>query len=480
MIRFANFELSRAHRQLRRDGKPVGLRERAFEVLLALLEQAGQVVSKRELCRRAWPGREVDENNLQVEILGLRKLLGTHAIVTASGRGYQFALPVESVTTAIVPDAERILIGRDEDLRALEALLAAGVLVTLTGEGGIGKTQLARVLATRREGRLAGSTCVVALDAATDGEQPLPAIADALRLPSDAGADGAAALCSALRERRLLLVLDGCDRAVQEVAELASAILNACPGISLLATSREVLRVPGERVYRLGPLALELRADAAVTGDCDAVRLFRHYQPAIDADLARSDAAHATVFDICRQLEGNPLAIKLAATRALDIGLDPLRRRLAERLSLLVDADPAVLPRQRSLRASFEWSHQRLPAIEQAVFRGAATLAQPFKLEQLLALQRRLSPDPWEVMEALARLVDKSLVAVDNADPPNYRLSEIRDRSTLANCPMPELPVRKPRAPGNDASRSASLSVHRKAAGRNCFSLSRNPISRAA
>lgn len=424
MIRFANFEVFIAERQLRRDGKDIALRERAFEVLLALIEQAGQVVSKRELCRRAWPERDVDENNLQVEILGLRKLLGKNAIVTAPGRGYQFALRVDTATAASVPQTEPILIGRDEDVRALEALLAPGVLVTLLGEGGIGKTQLARVLVKRDETDAQGSTCMVALDTAQAGDQTWKAVADALQLSSDTHGNGAAGLSSLLRERKLMLVLDGCEQAVQEVAELVLVILNECPGVSLLATSREVLRVPGERVYRLGPLSLESGADAATTQDCDAVRLFRQHQSANETGVAWRDATRAAVIDICRQLAGNPLAIKLAARRAGEIGAGALQRGLAERLDLLQDADPGAPPRQHSLRASLDWSCQPLPALERRVFCELATLAQPFTLAQLLAPQPRSTPDPWDVMEALTRLVDKSLVAIDNADPPNYRLSE--------------------------------------------------------
>lgn len=337
MIRFADFELSAAEKALRKGGDTLVLRERAFAVLLALVEQAGQVVSKRELCARAWPERDVDENNLQVEILGLRRLLGKGAIVTAPGRGYQFALCVETV-----PDGAPPLPGREEDIRALDALLAPGTLVTLTGEGGIGKSALAAALARRRAAAVPATACIVALDAAPDADRPWLAIAAALQLPpavataTDAG--GAAALLAALRPRRLLLVLDGCDEVVQQVAELAAAILCECPGVTLLATSREVLRADGERVYRLGPLA-----------------------PGAGAG--------------------------------------------------------------RGLDAEVAWSYARLPEFERRLFRALAVLPQPFTLAQLPALEGTAA-DPWDVMDALARLVDKSLVMVDQADPPRYRLSE--------------------------------------------------------
>src|SRR4051812_3167004 len=139
MLGFGPFEFHPASRQLRREGRPLVLRASAVEILLALVEQAGQVVSKRRLCERAWPGRDVDENNLQVEVSALRKLLGAGAIVTASGRGYQFAWPVVRGPG----DAGNALIGRDGDVATLRRLLAPGALVSIVGEGGVGKTRLA-------------------------------------------------------------------------------------------------------------------------------------------------------------------------------------------------------------------------------------------------------------------------------------------------------------------------------------------------
>ena len=424
MFRFANFEVSDDCRQLLRDGQALVLRERACEVLLALIENAGQVVSKRELCRRAWPERDVDENNLQVEILGLRKLLGKNAIVTAPGRGYQFALRIEADPPVVAANDEPVLLGCSQDIQALEALLTPGVLVTLTGDGGIGKTLMATTLAARREADAPGSTCVVALDAASNDEPPWRLIAATLNLPVEARFESAQTCAAALRGRRLLLVVDGCEPDVQRVAELAAAMLNACPAVSLLATSREVLRLPGERIYRLGPLGLDADAAAPGAGDGDALRLFRRHLSANVVAPAWSNAVRVTVREICRQLEGNPLAIKLAALRAGELGVDALLRRLGERLELLQNPDPLAPARQQSLRASLAWSHALLTALEQQVFGELALLPRPFTLEQLLALTDRSALDPWAAMEALTRLADKSLVDIDRADPPNYRLSE--------------------------------------------------------
>ncbi|MBK7472564.1 MAG: winged helix-turn-helix domain-containing protein [Betaproteobacteria bacterium] len=260
MIRFADFELSAAEKALRKGSDTLALRERAFAVLLALVEQAGQVVSKRELCARAWPERDVDENNLQVEILGLRRLLGKGAIVTAPGRGYQFTLRVETV-----PDAQdEAAIGRPRR-RPLRARSAAGAgdAGDADGRGRDRQVGARRGAGAAPRGRGAGDGCAWSRSTPQRTASRPGASSRQRCIAAGPGQDGAALLrAAAPRPRRLLLVLDGCDEAVQEIADLATAILEECPGVALLATSREVLRADGEHVYRLGPLGLGAGNDA--------------------------------------------------------------------------------------------------------------------------------------------------------------------------------------------------------------------------
>jgi DNA-binding winged helix-turn-helix (wHTH) protein/predicted ATPase len=386
MSRFGRFELQRAPHRLLRDGVPLPLRERAMEVLLALLEQPGRVVSKQLLCARAWPGQGDAENNLQVEVSALRKLLGAAAIVTVPGRGYQFALPLAAC--GVEP------IGRESDRARLLALLQPGSLVMLTGEAGAGKTLLAEAVLQG----WAGPAVRLDLPAAGDGSAIRRALARALHVPAD---DGAAAE-AALHAPGTLLLLDACDGVLPAVAELAGRLAERCPALALLATSREVLRLSAERVWRLGGLSLQ----AAHGAEPDAVRLLRREGPA--------DAAPAGALEVCRRLDGHPLAIMLAARQGRTVGVAALLQRLDERL------DWPGPP--RSLRARLDDSVARLGADERALFVGLAGLPNPFRLEDLPADAH----DAWERIELLGRLVDKSLVRIEAGDPggpPRYGLS---------------------------------------------------------
>lgn len=382
MLGFGPFQLCLDREELRRDGQPLALRTSALRILRALAEHPGEVVSKRRLCELAWPEREVDENNLQVDISALRKLLGRQAIATASGRGYQFALAVQRLDGAASP-----LFGRSAELAALPALLVPGALLSLVGEGGIGKTRLARAL-------MAAVPRAAFVDLA-DGPGALDAIGQALACSGRRVAD----LAQALAAWPGLLVLDGCEAAMQPVAELIAA-LPAGPAVTLLATSREVLRVPGEQVVRLGPLpeaaALEMLEQ----------RLQGHPHGMDPAALAT----------LCAQLDGLPLAIELAAAQ---VG--------AQR-----QPDATVPVRHRSLGASFQASWQALNGAEQQWLSALARLPTPFGLDDVLTLQEATSAAAWAGVDALARLVDQSLVLVEPVEPPRYRLTATTRRCLQA------------------------------------------------
>ena len=416
MLGFGRFELHPQSRRLCRDGEPLALRGSAFEVLLALLERPGEVVAKRLLCERAWPGRDIDENSLQVEVSALRKLIGADAIVTASGRGYQFAWAVTRGALAATG-----LLGREADLAALQALCAPGELVSVVGEGGVGKTRLALALAQRD-----AKACIAQVDEAHDEAAVLRVIGAALGVAGPARR----ALLDALKQAPRLLLLDTCDAALQPLAELAGVVMAECPGISLLATSREALRVPGERVYRLAPLA-----------DPAAQRLF-------------SDRLGASAEAVCRQLGGNPLAIERVARHAAEAGIAATRDSLHERLDWLGDTRSAVPARQRSLRASLDWSCRSLSRAERRVLTQLASLAQPFGFDDLLALPLEAGLGRWERLDTLGRLVDKSLLGVDHGEKrPMYRLSA--EVQLYARSPSPQPPFPGHREEGVNSPSSA-------------------------
>jgi DNA-binding winged helix-turn-helix (wHTH) protein/energy-coupling factor transporter ATP-binding protein EcfA2 len=435
MFRFADFDMDPQGRQLRRSGVPLSLRGTAFAVLQALVERPGETIDKRALCERAWPGRAVDDNNLQVEIGALRKLIGHGAIVTVAGRGYQFTWPVAITQPATEPATEPANHGlateRWHDLQAVDALLTPGSLVTLTGEAGSGKSHLARALMggrLRSAGGAAGGDCCIdlaapnaatALGAAIQGwgQARQRAGPRSEQQPPPAGA--LAPLC----------VLDGADRWLPETAGTIAAWRRNHPTGALLVTSRERLRLPGERLYRLRPLgpasavALfeQLCGPAVAARPTPATRLA---QPdGSSAQLAQPDGSSDQLVQPdgpCARLEGNPLALTLAADFARRHGEAALRALLDpaddRRLDLggdaeAVDAGPASA-RSPGLRASMALSLATLSASERAAWRALAGLALPCTLAEATVAMAAFAPDTGEVIDLLGRLFDKSLLNV--------------------------------------------------------------------
>jgi predicted ATPase/DNA-binding winged helix-turn-helix (wHTH) protein len=466
--RFGHFEIRPAQRQLLIDGAPATLGARAFDLLLALAERRERVVAKAELLDIVWPRVIVEENNLQVHVSALRRLLGPQAIATIPGRGYRFtapacddanlqvappaaapapAMPAASPAAPAnnLPPADRALFGRDTDLAELALALPSQRLLTVVGAGGIGKTRLALAAAHAavESGFFSRGAAWVELAPLADAGLLVPTIARAVAVPLEAAdaAERQAQLAERLAGRcagqPLLLVLDNCEHLVTAVAALAQALLGAAPALHLLATSQEPLRLAAERVWRLGPLAVDsdevvATAEAATVGD--AVRLFaervRSLQPAFQLDArARADAT-----EICRQLDGIPLAIELAAARVPLLGVAGLRERLEKaagdaarpdaRLRVLGSGRRGAPQRQQTLAAALEWSHALLNANEQRVLRRLGVFAGGFGLALLPAVVGEPGDDEWALLETLGTLADKSLVSVDPGSVPRYRLLE--------------------------------------------------------
>ncbi len=451
--RFAGFELQPGERRLLVDGFPVAVGPRAFDLLVTLVERAGHLVTKDELLDRVWPNLVVEENNLQVQVSALRKILGQSALATIPGRGYRFTLPVvdavDSVPRALESRAAAIdassnapaagvrtnlpsrlppLYGRAGDIAAIAALLREYPVVTITGAGGIGKTRVAQTVARQFASENADDypdgVWWVELAALADGALVPSAVAQAIgvRLAGDVPtSDG---LRLQLAGQRALLVLDNCEHLADAVAALVDSVVAGAPRVSVLVTSQETLKSNEEHVYRLGALAVSANADPEIALLSGAVALFVARARAVDPRFALTAGNLPMVSEICQRLDGIPLAIELATARLPLLGAEGLRARLNERFNLLTGGARVVLRRHQTLRATLEWSHALLTADEQTVFRRLGVFAGGFTLEaaQYVASDERI--DPWTVLDYLGALVDKSLVLAEGDPIPRYRMLE--------------------------------------------------------
>ena len=446
-LTFDRCTIRREVRQLLVDGKPAKLGARAFDLLLTLIEHRDREVSKNELLEIVWPGLVVEENNLQVHVSALRKLLGPQAIATIPGRGYRFtaalrphtgnpgesfAGPAGNAPVAIPARRStdrqgewQTLFGRDDDVNAVTGLVAAHRVVTLVGAGGIGKTVLANAVVRAMKPAFSHGVCVVDLAPLTDALQLAGAVAGDLQVTLGSG-DATRALAAALTDRHMLIVLDNCEHLAAPVALLVASLLQTAPRLHLLATSQEPLKIGGEQVYRVGTLAIPVGATLAEAKGAGAIRLFEHRARAADQRFVLDESNVAAVVDICTQLDGIALAIELAAARVQLLGVQGLRERLGQRLFVLSGGSRNAPPRHRTLRAALEWSHALLSIDQQAVFRRLGVMSGPFGLDASQQVAAHCEIDAWAVLDHLGALVEKSLVAVeqDQDGEMRYRMLE--------------------------------------------------------
>ena len=434
--RFGSFDVRPAERRVLVDGRPATLGARAFDVLVALVDRRDRVVSKDELLELAWPGLVVEENNLQVQISTLRRILGPAAIATISGRGYRFTLepdPPGEVSPSAPADRRQNLpaslnsfIGREREIREVKGLLAAKPLVTLTGFGGTGKTRLSLQVAAGVRGDFPDGAWFVEFAPLADPELVPQAVASVLGVKEEAGRPVLEALVKHATDRQLLLVLDNCEHLLNACARLSRTMLESNPRMKVLATSREPLRVTGETTYPVPPLPVpDLLPASAVEAIAqnDAVRLFVDRavaaQPAFQV-ISRNAMA---VAEICRRLDGIPLAIELAAARVRALPVDTIASRLDDRFRLLAGGDQTALPRQQTLRALIDWSHDLLEERERTLMRRLAVFAGSWTAEAAEAVTVGAGIDESDVLDLMTSLVEKSLVARE-AEDARYRLLE--------------------------------------------------------
>ena len=430
-IAFGPFRLHAARQLLLEFDRPVPLGARALDILIALSERPGELVGKEELFARVWPDVRVDESNLRAQVAALRRALGdgrdgARYVATVPGRGYRFVAPVRRLheSPAVGDTALRSrklaarlsrLVGRDEIVRAIGARLQRRRFLTVVGPGGIGKTTVALAVADSLAGAYADGVCFVDLASLSDPRLVASALASALG-GGVAAADASAAVVERLRETRMLIVLDSCEHVVEEAAVLAERLLRAAPDVHVLATSREPLRADGESVQRLAPLEVppptpELTAAEALT--FSAIELFVERASACADGFELRDEDAPRVAEICRRLDGIALAIELVAGRVSAFGVAGIAAHLDDRFRLLTQGRRTALPRHQTLSAALDWSYEFLPEPERVILRRLSVFAGGFTLDSASAVACDDDLGSCELLDGVASLVSKSLVAVE-------------------------------------------------------------------
>jgi len=414
---------------LESDGMAVELGSRALDILMVLVEHAGQVVSHKELMARVWRGLVVDPGNLRVHVMRLRKALddGRTYIRNIPGQGYSFVAPIRHAEDCptrtgrrehgadrprrALPAPLSRMVGREEMIHLLASEVRSHRLVTIVGPGGMGKTTVAVAIAHALRDEFSGAVCFVDLSSLNDPAHVAHAVAAALDLPAPLH-DPFGALLESLRIAHMLLVLDNCEHVVEAVASLAEAIHSEAANVHVLATSREALRAEGERVSSLPPLAIPpTRAglSAAEVMSYAAVKLFVERAEAAGVGFELSDAEALAVAYICGTLDGIPLAIELAANRASVNGVEDTARLLGNRFGMQWQGRRTALPRHRTLQATLDWSYALLTDIERRVLRSIAMLCGAFTLESAQAVASGPGVSRAQVVTSLDQLVAKSL-----------------------------------------------------------------------
>ena len=442
-VHFGPYRIHPHQRLVLEAGRPLRLGRRAVDILLILLEQAGNVVSKQELIARVWPKSVVEDGNLRVHMAALRKALGDgqagqRYIVTVAQRGYSFVAPLSIEPMTIPADGSAQsqghnlplrrtrMIGRQALIDALVQQLPQQRFITLTGAGGIGKTTVALRVAELLIGHYRDGIRLLDLAPLSAPSMILPNLAALLDL-TYAAHEPLVTFARSLQARQLLLVIDNCEHLLDDIALISETLLRHAPKLHILATSREALRAEGESVQRLDPLACPpATGNRAQALGYPALQLLIERAMSHQDSFALNDAELPLAIDICQRLDGIPLAIELVAAQIERFGLARLLVQMEDNFRLLTRGRRSALPRQQTLRATLDWSFDLLTACEQICLRRLSVFRGGFSLASAAAVIAGEQVAAAEVLGSITQLVAKSLLNVEAGDDEMvYRLLDI-------------------------------------------------------
>lgn len=445
-ITFGPFLLDQRSRKLYCAHNEVRLGDRAMDLLLALARQKGELVSKEKLFAAAWPDVFVQDANLKVTIAYLRRAFREHDpntdyINTVVGRGYWLSVDGRApeirnhaMCASVEPGLPAIpmIVGRDQEISALRSAIATNRLVTVAGPGGIGKTTVAIAAAQIFEDEGGGAVTFVDLGGITGEEFVISALAAALGVTVPG--DPVPAIVSILSRRPALLVLDTCEHVLAAVAHICEVLLGNCPNVRMVTTSRQVLRAKSEAVVWLPPLTFP-PANAAN----DLQTVLTYSAPAML--LARACEQHRGFFvreeeapalaEICRRLEGLPLALELVSPRLAERGVSALLAELDQRFLTLARETPGGPKRQQTLLLTLRWSYETLTSQEATVLRAVSAFSGTFDTAGAVKVALDAGFRPDEIFDAIVGLRSKSMLSLDQEVlEPRYTLLD----STRAFC----------------------------------------------
>src|SRR3982075_2124567 len=429
-LRFGPFELSIGERRLRRDGQVLPLGDRALDILTYLADRPGEVIAKQGLIDHVWSDVTVEEGSLRVHVAAIRKALGdgqfgNRYIANIKGRGYSFVgtvVPLAGGTEnrnaqfspqGRLPVRPIMMIGRETVVSEVSDKLREERFVTLLGPGGIGKTTIALAVGRAVAEEFGGKVHFVDLGSLTDPRHVAGAVATSLGLALKSKEPGLK-LVDLVRSQKLLIILDSCEHVIEAVALVAEQLYQETEQIHLLTTSRELLKVEGEHCCRVLPLDVPPDGSEQTANTVlryPAVQLFVRRVAARTGGVVLTDEEAPFVAEMCRKLDGIPLAIELAAGQVAILGIENTVARLVSRLELLRLSHRTAVPRHRTLKATLDWSYDLLSDAERIVLRRIAPFFGHFTLEGARYVVGELGVGAGEIFDAIAGLVEKSLIA---------------------------------------------------------------------